>query len=416
MTPPPAATAAARQATTAAGRATAARTPSTQTASARPGAVTGTPRKPATATPHRPSGAAGVAATRLGSTRAHSPERTARRSVRPPAPSPRAPRRVSGPTRPPSASAPPTKRSANSMTTTSRIGPAGRAGRAAPRRPGSAATQVIAGFGLSGVRRLPGLVTLPRPRLSVEGLLDRIVRGRAWIPVLGIALVGIVVMQVEVLKLGSSVGRSMNTATELSSQIQIERAQVSALASPARIQRLATGYGLSQPGPTDNHFVSARTSVKQAIAGIHPVDASAFTTRLAQEQALDDIVPTAAAQAANATDAGTTPSPADEGAMGSTATAVSQAAAQGDDGTTATDLTDTAVDPTAASVSATVSSGATDSTSATAVDSTPGTTGDLAAQTPTDTPAPAGPATPVDTAAPSTGGSGLAGAAAAVTN
>jgi hypothetical protein len=137
--------------------------------------------------------------------------------------------------------------------------------------------------------RLPTLglslkVTLPRP----ETLLDRIVRGRAWIPELAVMLVGIVAMQVEVLKLGASVGRSMNTASELQGQIQIERARVSELASPARIERLAARWGMMAPGPTDYHFLSPHVSVAQAIAGIRPVDPSAFSANLAAQLAIDD--------------------------------------------------------------------------------------------------------------------------------
>jgi hypothetical protein len=406
---PPATTAAVRQATTAAARAAAA-------AAGGPAKLASAPRPPAQVTHHRPSAAAGSAA-RLGSARTQCPERTARRSVRQPATSPRGPRRVSGPARPaparpstPLARSAPARRPAPTART-----PAARAGgtsasspkptsRRSFTRTGPVTGLVMPRPGVLGALRLPGLITLPRPRLSGESLLDRIVRGRAWIPVLGIALVGIVVMQVEVLKLGSSVGRSMNTATELSSQIQIERAQVSALDSPARIQRLGAGYGLTQPGPTDNHFVSAHTSVKQAIRGIHPVDAAAFTARLAQQQAVDDVAPTQAVQAAEADDAGTAPNPADDAATGSTATAESQAAAQSTAAVSsasapATDPTDSAADPAAVATGA-----STDVPAATPPEGAAATT------------APSAVAATGATTAPSTGGSGLAGAAASAGN
>src|SRR5438105_2710091 len=45
--------------------------------------------------------------------------------------------------------------------------------------------------------------------LPDHSLLDRIVRGRAWILVLGVMLAGIVAMQVELLKLNASIGRSL---------------------------------------------------------------------------------------------------------------------------------------------------------------------------------------------------------------
>ncbi|WP_249009364.1 hypothetical protein [Conexibacter sp. DBS9H8] len=170
---------------------------------------------------------------------------------------------------------------------------------------------------------------MPRP----ETLFDRIVRGRAWIPVLAVMLVGIVAMQVEVLKLGASVGRSMDMATELQGQIQIERARVSELASPARIEALAARWGMMAPGPTDYHFLSAHASVAQAIAGIRPVDASAFSANLAAQLAIDDGAAAAAINSVPATVSPATNTPA--------ATAPSPAAAAGASSGTAAAVTGT---------------------------------------------------------------------------
>ena len=54
--------------------------------------------------------------------------------------------------------------------------------------------------------------------LPDHSLLDRVVRGRAWIPLLGVLLAGIVAAQVEILKLGASMGRSLEQTTTLTSQ------------------------------------------------------------------------------------------------------------------------------------------------------------------------------------------------------
>ena len=76
----------------------------------------------------------------------------------------------------------------------------GRAERSSPavtgRRPS------VAARGLLVIRGLPE-----------HALLDRIVRGRVWIPLLGVLLVGIVAMQVEILKLGAGMGRSSTAAS-----------------------------------------------------------------------------------------------------------------------------------------------------------------------------------------------------------
>ena len=103
---------------------------------------------------------------------------------------------------------------------------------------------------------------LARRRSAVRGLASSrastaIVRGRAWIPLLGVLLVVIVGMRVEVLKLGSSVGRELEQATQLESGNAALRAQVSELSGNQRIEQLAATMGMVMPGPMDIHFVRA---------------------------------------------------------------------------------------------------------------------------------------------------------------
>jgi hypothetical protein len=93
---------------------------------------------------------------------------------------PRAPRRVSGP-------APRTRRA-----------PAPAAGR----RAGAADPLAV---------RL-----LRRARLLADSrLLDRLVRGQLWIPLVAVGLMGIVFMQVSMLKLNAGIGRAVQTASTL---------------------------------------------------------------------------------------------------------------------------------------------------------------------------------------------------------
>src|SRR5579863_2033325 len=103
----------------------------------------------------------------------------------------------------------------------------------------------------------------PRLALRLQApRLDRIVRGRAWIPVLGALLVAIVGLRVEVLKLGASVGSEVQQATALQSANATLRSQISALSDDKRIAALAASYGMHMPNPLDTHFV-------QASAGYH---------------------------------------------------------------------------------------------------------------------------------------------------
>jgi hypothetical protein len=109
-------------------------------------------------------------------------------------------------------------------------------------------------------------------------LLDRIVRGRAWIPLLGVMLAGIVAMQVEVLKLGASVGRSIQRSTALTSRNELLRASVASLSDDARIERLAAAMGMVMPAPAEIGFLAAHPGVDvgKAVANLHTPNPTAF--------------------------------------------------------------------------------------------------------------------------------------------
>jgi hypothetical protein len=112
-------------------------------------------------------------------------------------------------------------------------------------------------------------------------LLDRIVRGRTWIALLGVMLAGIVAMQVELLKLNASIGRSIELGVALQSRNDNLRASVSSLSDAQRIERLASGMGMVMAGPTAVQFLDARhVSPASAAATIHAPDAASFQAAL----------------------------------------------------------------------------------------------------------------------------------------
>ncbi|MEO9120520.1 MAG: hypothetical protein ABI355_15670, partial [Solirubrobacteraceae bacterium] len=136
-------------------------------------------------------------------------------------------------------------------------------------------------------------IALPRPgllaaRISAVArslpdhrLLDRVVRGRSWIPILGLLLTGIVAMQVETLRLSASTGRSLERVTALQSRNQQLLDNVAVLADDQRIERLAAGLSMVMPGPTQIRFLAAHGgSVSQAAGGIHTPNATAFLAGL----------------------------------------------------------------------------------------------------------------------------------------
>lgn len=133
--------------------------------------------------------------------------------------------------------------------------------------------------------------------LPKQSWIDRIVRGRAWIPVFGALLVAIVGMRVEVLKLSSRVGTQIGQASTLQSSNAVLRSTVSELSGNERIEALAEKLGMVMPGPMDIHFVPAAegSHVQAAIKAISAPAPSSFLTGLAAERQADLSSMTAAA-------------------------------------------------------------------------------------------------------------------------
>jgi cell division protein FtsL len=160
------------------------------------------------------------------------PAATAHRPAVRRSPSPRVPRRVSGPAR-------------------------GRA-RTAPRP----APRVAAPRASAPAVTLPQLPQLPRLVDVLVGLpdsrwLDRLLRGRAWIALIAVALIGLVFMQVSMLKMNAGVGQSVEKSATLERQNADLRATVSQLSSEERIQRAANDMGLIMPPAGDIRYLQS---------------------------------------------------------------------------------------------------------------------------------------------------------------
>jgi hypothetical protein len=88
--------------------------------------------------------------------------------------------------------------------------------------------------------------------------LDRALRGRLWIWLLGAALLGVVGMQVSLLKLNSGIGRAVETTTTLERQNSALEAAVARLSDPNRVQTGAAALGMLTPPPGDVGYLTAR--------------------------------------------------------------------------------------------------------------------------------------------------------------
>jgi cell division protein FtsB len=94
-------------------------------------------------------------------------------------------------------------------------------------------------------------------QVSASRFMDRVVRSRAWVVIVGFGLIGIVAMQVSMLKLNSGIGRAVDTVATLERSNATLKADISRLSSGDRIQAAAGLRGFSMPEPADVTYLTA---------------------------------------------------------------------------------------------------------------------------------------------------------------
>ncbi len=156
-------------------------------------------------------------------------------------------RRISGPVRPAYASAPRTHAQAQAHAHAYADAPA-----YAPRVPARPPLRLAAGGA-----RVAWRVAESALEASHSRTMDRLVRSRAWVVIIGVGLIGIVAMQVSMLKLNSGIGRAVDTVATLERSNASLKATVSELSSGDRIQRLAGDRGFVMPEPADVTYLRA---------------------------------------------------------------------------------------------------------------------------------------------------------------
>ncbi|HEX6697918.1 MAG TPA: hypothetical protein VF080_14010 [Solirubrobacteraceae bacterium] len=95
-------------------------------------------------------------------------------------------------------------------------------------------------------------------RVGDARVLDRLVRGRAWIALMAIGLMGIVFMQVSLLKLNAGISRAVTAADTFDRQNSSLREEISKLDSGERIQSVAAKLGMVTPAAGDVHYLDGR--------------------------------------------------------------------------------------------------------------------------------------------------------------
>ena len=139
-----------------------------------------------------------------------------------------------------------------------RMSPAPRALLVAPR------PQRLAYGGVAIASRVAGVAL----DVSASRAMDRLVRSRVWIGIIACGLIGLVAMQVSMLKLNSGIGRAVQTASTLERSNATLRAEISTLGAGDRIQHLAESAGMVMPAPADVTYLRAGGAHDDAVRAV----------------------------------------------------------------------------------------------------------------------------------------------------
>lgn len=101
-------------------------------------------------------------------------------------------------------------------------------------------------------------------RIPDYRVVDRVLRSRGCILLIGIMLGGIVAMQVSLLRLNTGISRAWQTQETVSHQNQTLQMQIAELTSAERIRVKAADLGLVDPAAGDNRFLKSRGVNKDA--------------------------------------------------------------------------------------------------------------------------------------------------------
>jgi len=161
-----------------------------------------------------------------------------------------------------------------------------------------------------GVRVVRRIAALPDARL-----LDRLMRGRGWIALIGLVLMGVVFMQVSLLKLNTGIGRAIQTTATLERQNAELRGEVALLDGGERLQGVAAAMGMLMPPAGQVEYLDARDADPASAASRitppspveqRPLDATQLDPADAAVAEIAGVLPRGAAAAATGTAAGGT--------------------------------------------------------------------------------------------------------------
>jgi hypothetical protein len=173
-------------------------------------------------------------------------------------------------------------------------------------------------------------------RILDAPFLDRLIRGRTWIAFIAFALLGIVAMQVTILRLGATIGRSATQIQVLTQSNENAETTIAGLEPGGNVASEAASLGMVYPPAGDVaylHYRSADPSLAASLAGAPTVPLTAAPASSLTATLAPAVTSTTSGMAATAP-AGT-----------QTATSLATAPASGTTSTTATTQADISTTP-----------------------------------------------------------------------
>ena len=207
-------------------------------------------------------------------------------------------------------------------------------------------------------------------RLIDHPWLERLVRGRAWIAIVATALLGIVAMQVTLLRLGAQIGSETSAVNALTAQNETTQTELAVMEASHRLSRAAASLRMVYPAPGAVTYLQAYDGDAARAARTMTVPSGAAIAAAAADAirpaTLTPVTPPPATTPVS-TPATTTP------AAGAGTTAATTAAGTTPAGTTTAGTT-AAGTTTAGTTAAGTPAAATTAPGTTATGTTPGTT------------------------------------------
>jgi cell division protein FtsL len=133
--------------------------------------------------------------------------------------------------------------------------------------------------------------------LPEHRMVDRLLRGRAWIWLIGVMLGGIVAMQVSLLQLNAGISRAVEQSSALERENADLEAAVAQLSSGERIQAAAAQEDMVTPPAGEVAYLTARPDIDaaRAVAHMQPPSDEARAVMDNGGWSLEPVVPAVAA-------------------------------------------------------------------------------------------------------------------------